>query len=429
MPDNKKKLDLILRNKKILIWGARMVGQGFRRYCNSNNLNAIYFVDSDPSLENQVIKDLRVLSPDKVLEQLKKDKAQDVIIVVAVSIKASEIIKNLSNFGLENFECIDYADYSNIFYTLDIVGACNLRCASCAHSIPSHGVPMNIMSLDNVKRVLEKIKFEAPLCTHIALYSWGEPMLHPNLDIIIDLFHKNNIAVALSTNLSHENFDKILKPLRKNPENLKISLSGYYPKAYNNTHAGGNINLVKSNLYKLRYFIDKYSLTTHVDINYHLYKDNNLKNLEKMKSLAKELGFGLSTVHALVMPLERVISHCDNNADKQTSDLSENLLVTIDEGIKASSEFALPAGLCPFRENQLNINADLTVPVCCTVFNRDNLASTNYLDASLEEINSNKSKVEICKKCMKLNLPEYNMGFNKKGWRRYASEKTSTDLA
>ena len=184
----------------------------------------------------------------------------------------------------------------------------------------------------------------------------------------------------------------------------------------------GDITLVKSNLYKLRYFIDKYKLNTHVDINYHLYRDNNGKNLEKMQSLAKELNFGLSTVHALVMPLEG-FNHCDGAPDSQTSSLSENLLVTIDEGIEASSKAPLSEGVCPFRENQLNINADLTVPVCCLVFNRNHVVSSNYLDTSIDEINLNKSNSEVCNKCMKLRLPEYNMGFNKEGWREYAMQK------
>ena len=129
------------------------------------------------------------------------------------------------------------------------------------------------------------------------------------------------------------------------------------------------------------------------------------------------------------MPLERVINYCNGSADSQTLDLSENLLVTIDEGIRASSRFPLPKGKCPFRENQLNINADLTVPVCCTVFNRDHLISENYLDIPLSQININKAESEICKKCMELNLPEYNMGFNKIGWNNYASQKSSNDFS
>ena len=206
-------------------------------------------------------------------------------------------------------------------------------------------------------------------------------------------------------------------------------MSGYFSNAYDNTHSGGDITLVKSNLYKLRYFIDKFSLDTHVDINYHLYRDNNGNNLKLMQKLAEELNFGLSTVHALVMPLERVINYCDGSADSQTLNLSKNLLVTIDEGIEASSKYPLPQGTCPFRENQLNINADLTVPVCCTVFNRDHLVSQDFLETSLEQINQNKSESDICKKCMGLKLPEYNMGFNKIGWNNFDAQKTSFDLS
>ena len=54
-----------------------------------------------------------------------------------------------------------------------------------------------------------------------------------------------------------------------------------------------------------------------------------------MHELSKELGFVMSTVHALVMPLERVISYKEGYPDEQTKKLEENLLVGIDEGIKS----------------------------------------------------------------------------------------------
>ena len=40
---------------------------------------------------------------------------------------------------------------------------------------------------------------------------------------------------------------------------------------------------------------------------------------------------------------------------------------------------------------------------------------------------SNKKNVDLCKKCMSLRLPEYNMGFNKRGWENFARQKTITD--
>jgi len=39
----------ILDDRPILIWGARMTGIGFLRFAKKHNLNAIGFVDSDPS--------------------------------------------------------------------------------------------------------------------------------------------------------------------------------------------------------------------------------------------------------------------------------------------------------------------------------------------------------------------------------------------
>ena len=157
------------------------------------------------------------------------------------------------------------------------------------------------MSLENVKKTISKIKKEAPNCTNVSLYSWGEPLIHPQIGEIIDLFHDAGMAVGISTNLSHVNFNNIEKAIRAEPDYIKISISGYYPKAYNNTHQGGDISLVKSNLYKLEYTMRKYQINSLVDINYHLYKDNCGINLSKIKELAKELGFILSTVHALVM--------------------------------------------------------------------------------------------------------------------------------
>ena len=46
--------------------------------------------------------------------------------------------------------------------------------------------------------------------------------------------------------------------------------------------------------------------------------------------------------------------------------------------------------------NEVNINADLSVPVCCTVFEREgNIVSENYLNSNLKEIEDNKKLVNM----------------------------------
>ena len=49
----------------------------------------------------------------------------------------------------------------------------------------------------------------------------------------------------------------------------------------------------------------------------------------------------MSEVYALVMPLERVLAERNGQPDRQTVELNDNLLVTIDEGINASKEIRL----------------------------------------------------------------------------------------
>lgn len=426
MSYNREKIINSLAGKNVLIWGARMTGIGALRQLKNKKINVLNFIDSDDALVGKFVHGLKVYSPNELSELINNHK--NVTILIAVSIKESEILKQLKELNLTNISVVSFFDETAPYYTIDILGSCNLKCPSCPHSIIETEVPKGSMTIETFKSVFDKIIKETPSISHISLYSWGEPFLHPYLDKIIDYVHEKNVAVALSSNLSIKFSDRIERIIKADPDYLKVSLSGFYPQAYNNTHTGGDINLVKKNLILIRSLLDKYKAKTLIDINYHLYKDNSGDNIKQMQKFADDLGFIISKTYALVMPLERVISHLEGNPDSQTKKLEKNLLVTIDEGIKASSKFLLPKKTCPFRENQININSDLTVPVCCVVWERDkNVVAQNFLKTNLDKINKNKKQVSLCNKCMDLNLPEYNMGFNKKDWDAFAKKKTITD--
>jgi MoaA/NifB/PqqE/SkfB family radical SAM enzyme len=416
-----------IADKSLIIWGARIVGIGLSRKCKKESVEIISFIDSDESLCSRKVNGIEVNHPSKLSGILENNAQKNIAIIVAVSIKEDEIRSALENYLPinHNAKIYYYKDFSNVYYTIDVVSSCNLACLSCAHSLEGPK-PGGIMSIDSIKKVITKIQLESPNCSHVSLYSWGEPLIHPQIGEIIELFHDAGMAVGISTNLSHPNFKNVEKAVNSNPDYIKVSVSGYYPRAYNNTHQGGDITLVKSNLYKLAYVMRRKGIDSLVDINYHLYKDNSGQNLEKMQELAKELGFVISTVHALVMPLERVMNYKQGSPDAQTVELEKNLLVTIDEGIEASKSVELVGG-CPFKHNQININADLTVPVCCLVFNRENLVSANFLHDELSTINLEKEKASICEKCMRMNLPQYNMGFNKESWEEAANKKIICD--
>lgn len=416
-----------LKDREVIIWGARMTGIGLSRFMKINNLpNPLGFVDSDPALQGKILNSVKILSPDKLKEF--KIKHPTLLIVIAVALKEEDIINNINTleFGEEDF--IVYSAYCKDFYTIDVVGSCNLRCPTCAHGASGMESQMGMMLFEDFTEVVEKAMRESEVISHISLYSWGEPLLHKDLDKMITFLHEKGIAVAISSNLSIKNFENIEKMIKAKPDYLKISLSGFYQNAYNDTHTGGDIRLVKSNLYKIRYLMDKIDSSTLVDVNYHLYKNNSSTNLQKMEALCEELNFSLSTTYSLIMPLERVLTHCRKQDTPEIDTLNAKLLVDMDEGISASAGIAIRE--CPFKQNQVNINWDLSVPVCCLVYNRNQntIVAKNYLQSTLGQINAQKSKVDLCTECLHFGLPAYNMGLNKENWKRIADSKECKEM-
>jgi hypothetical protein len=174
--------------------------------------------------------------------------------------------------------------------------------------------------------------------------------------------------------------------------------------------------------------MNRYQLSTVVDVNYHVYNNNNQRNLQKMQELCDELGFSFSNTYALVMPLERVIEKLEGRPSPSTLVLEQKLLVNIEEGIHAANAIGHQAE-CPFLENQTIINWDLSVPICCTTFNRgQNVVAPNFLTTSKTQITPNNQGAAICKTCTQYGLPAYNLGLNRSHWEAVASTKSSTDL-
>lgn len=418
MKSAKNNLLKTLNNRPIVIWGARMTGIGFLRFAKKHDLKTLCFIDSDPYLTGKNISDLIVNSPDKIPDLKAQNK--NLVIVIAVSIKEDEIIDVLKDMGLTENDYIKYSEFCGYFYTIDVVGSCNLRCPSCAHSMDDINNPKGFMPLDDFIKVTEKMINEVDLVSHISLYSWGEPFLHPKLNLIIDHAHALGIATAVSTNLSIVSSDQIERIVKSSPDYLKISLSGYYPETYNTTHTGGDIKLVKSNLNKLKHFIEKHESSIFVEVNYHLYKNNIGIDLIRMKELCDDLGIVFSPCYANVTPIERLFDYCEGNLDVKTQEFLKLLLVGIDKGLEITKSYRnLP---CRFLTNQVNINWDRSVPLCCVCFDRQNsIISDDYLKDPLKDILIKKENHPLCRRCKGYGFPPYLLGVNQKEWEKEAN--------
>lgn len=407
-----------IQDRPVLVWGARMTGIGFLRFARTHKLNVIGFVDSDPALVGRRIADVLVSGVETVV--LFRKSNDRMLVLIAVSIKEDEIAGILHEQGIPEVDCIRYSDYCGMFYTIDVVGFCNLRCPSCVHGSVYMNSPKGVMRPADFTRIVDKMMAEMDLVSHVCLYSWGEPFFHPQLSLFIGMLHDRGIAAAVSTNMCIASSQAFGKIVRAAPDYLKVSLSGYYPEVYNTTHTGGDINLVKSNLYRLRHLIDRHKLDIYVDVNYHLYKNNHGRDLEKMTELCKELGFILSTCYANVTPVERLINYCKGRIRPEEEDLYRLLLVDVGKGLEIAK--SPNRDRCRFLTNQININWDRSVPLCCVCSDRSTtIVSEDYLRDSIDEIARNRLTHPLCAECLRCGIPAYLMGFNQPGWKKEAA--------
>ena len=416
----------LLGKRPILVWGARMTGIGFLRFARKHGIKVAGIVDSDPAMEGKRIFGVKVSLPSSIPSFRAAHK--DLAVLVAVSIKEDEIITALSKFGVKEDECVRYSGFCGSYFTIDIVGTCNLRCPSCAYTVPGIKNPVGLMSYDDFVKVTDKMMSEVGLVSHVCLYSWGEPFLHPELPRFIERVHSLGVASAVSTNLSIESAEKIEKVIMTAPDYLKISLSGYYPEAYESTHTGGNADLVKSNLYRIKYFLEKHKADIFVEVNYHMYRNNIGEDLKKMRGLCEELGFAFAPCYANVTPVERLVDYCEGKVDEKTRKFFDLLLVGVDKGLEIAGPYN--DRRCRFLSNQVNINWDRSVPLCCVCFDMKTATiSQDYLKEPLDEINRKKEHHANCVKCLKYAIPPYLLGVNQAAWKKEADRVISLDAS
>lgn len=291
----------------------------------------------------------------------------------------------------------------NYVYVIDIMGTCNLRCPTCPVGNSKDAKrKKGKMPLQLFNKILAKIALEKTSdIAEIWLFNWGEPLLHPELPKFIKKIHEYGYICQLSTNLNIETGLESL--LRVNPDVLKISLSGFSEKTYSQTHRGGNIHLVKSNLYRLRYFLDKTKATTRIWLGHHLYK-STVQEADLVRKMCHELNFQYQPIQAFYQPLEKLLSLCRARADSESETILNDLLMHPIKNIVHIQAHRSGNFDCELRFNQTVINHDGSVALCCGVYEDENMLGVQFLDKSLPEIESLKYSHPFCLDCRSTGL-------------------------
>lgn len=320
-------------------------------------------------------------------------------------------------------------------YMIDVVGTCNLACPSCPVGHYKKGEfvdkarPKGMMDFALFKEVVQKIKRECGVSTPaIGFYNWGEAFLHPRLDEFIRYAVDNGVYVDLSTNL---NCDADLKSIvNAKPSAIRVSMSGFTQDVYGRGHRKGNVAAVKSNLYRLRYCMDKADAAFPVNIVYHIYRDNLGDELMKTLAMAMDLGFHFVPSWAWFMSVEKTVSYLGGSALSEEDDkVHRRLLLSIDEQVEIAKRVVLPD--CHLRYGQTVINHDGSVALCCGTYDPIYTICHSFLDKSRDELQRLKYSgvaASLCAKCMANSLSAIGMHLQEEFDTAYNNELRKLDF-
>ena len=278
---------------------------------------------------------------------------------------------------------------------IDILSSCNLACPTCPVSNMKK-IPGAIMELEQFKKIINKLKKDYPNLEEIGLYNWTEPLLHPKLSEFIEVVKGAGFSCTMSANLNYiKNLEEVVK---KEPNSIRVSLSGFEQKTYEKGHKKGNIETVKQNMKILSELIKKYNEATNVTVLYLKYK-HNLSDISAMRKYANSLSFNFEEYWAYLMPVEKNIEYLETpeKIDQDTNEIIQSLRFEPRAHLKILKPYK--KNRCLLLENQLVLNAAGEIQLCCASYNTS-FTNKNYLDLTPKQIQDLRHGNDLCRRCM-----------------------------
>jgi MoaA/NifB/PqqE/SkfB family radical SAM enzyme len=291
----------------------------------------------------------------------------------------------------------------NMELVIDVVGSCNLRCPSCPVGNIGAVNPTGLIDKDLFTRLIAKAAREYHIY-RVSLYNWSEPLLHPELPDFVRIVKSHDLYCALSSNLNIlRNADELF---RANPDEFRISLSGFTQPVYEQTHAKGNIERVKENMRLLQEAGRRTgNVHTRVVVYYHKYR-HNLHEAEKMRAYVTSLGFGWMENFAFYMPIEKAMSAAEGRLDPEERAFVDRMFaLPVVNAIEAAKEFAHEP--CRLWNEQIVLDLRGNATLCCALYDFGGNTIGSFLDMSPEQLMRAKENHPTCASCTRNGLHRY----------------------
>jgi len=283
--------------------------------------------------------------------------------------------------------------------TFEIAGICNAKCPWCVtgnRSLLESGYASSFIKLEDFEKAIDRL-FELKLIgdkTVIFLYSWGEPLIHPQFNAILKILNSKNLAFSISTNASKP--VKIEPGLLSQLREVSISMPGFSQKSYDRIHGFKfkkilrNIDVILENFRKAGFIGD-------VRVSYHLYQFN-LGEMQAAKDFCDQREIEFYPYVAYLNDFNLTSSYFNDSLPYETlKKLSKDLLLYY---IEETVALAPKNYVCP-QYDMLTIDERCNVLTCCVVpKDHAEYSIGSLFDLSPEEIKKLKVSQKICKECL-----------------------------
>ncbi|MFC1621053.1 radical SAM protein [Candidatus Omnitrophota bacterium] len=285
----------------------------------------------------------------------------------------------------------------------DIVGYCNAKCPYC-HSGINKIVKGGKIDIDKFKSILTELlkKDVVRKGTVISLYNWGEPLLHPEIDKIIDCMNELGLKYALSTNASI--VPKIDHKFVKGLDRIIFSMPGFSEESFSRIHGFG-FQDAKHNVLKIVKDCRGFGFKGRFVIFYHIYRFN-IDEINDCERFANDNGIIFNPHYAFINHwwmlygfLNKTLSV--EKTDRITKDLFNSK--DIKEKMKKSPE----GYVCP-QSDFLIIDEEGDVATCCQIA-RDHkeYSCGNILKEDIDRIFEKRKNRQVCRECIDSGLAFY----------------------
>lgn len=288
--------------------------------------------------------------------------------------------------------------YNSVYF--EISGLCNAKCPWCVNGrgrlkpYPSRFIPPHEFH-SAINCLFEKSLINSK--SLINLYNFGEPLLHPSLNEILQILVENRLKYTISTNASK--FLVLNASVVDNLHLLLISMPGFSQKSYDKIH-GFNFEEILVNIDRWIQLIGPEK----IQILFHVYQFNR-DEIELAAAYFKQKKIRFLPYFAYFNDYDLALSYLNNTLPHETliKASKELFLDNIEQFISQHFDHYT----CP-QISILTIDEYCNVLTCCLISKADpNYSIGSLFSLSKKEIENKKISQEICKECLKKGIAQW----------------------